>query len=212
MAEFTATCHDRCATPGATVCAPTARARRPSLAFATMLLGLVTAAACADDASKGGSDATATEVRCELGTTDLSGTSFLPLAEGGDVELTRGFQGYLLILLRMRCEGAGPRRTGLTIAASRDEGPVRDSVHPGLRWEPAADGSSLSDSFEVWLTPALVPEFIGRTGWVEIAAIDAVDHEICKVRRAVRFVDDDICMHFEDGHLDCSADPDSPAP
>ncbi len=170
------------------------------------------AAGCSSDGAGAGDTAQPSVVRCELGTTDPTGVSFAALAEGGDVELTRGFQGYLLILLRLRCEGAAPRRTGLTISASRDEGPARDSAHPGLRWDPAADGSSLSESFEVWLTPALVPEFVGRTGWVEIAAFDTKDAEICRVRRAVRFVDEDICMHFEDGHLDCSADKDTPAP
>ena len=176
-------------------------------------VGIVASLSCTAEPSEATTDnGDVSDVRCELGTTDAAGETFTLLAEGGDVELTRGFQGYLLILLRIRCEGAGLRRTGLAISASRDEGPIRDSAHPGLRWEPAADGSSLSEAFEVWLTPALVAEFVGRLGWVEIAALDVSDGEISRVRRAVRFVDDHICMHFEDGHLDCSADTDLPAP
>jgi hypothetical protein len=158
------------------------------------------AGACADTLGGADVDAGAAPVpACELGQPGASG--FEGLDEGGDVELTRGIQGYLLVFAALRAHGASPRKTHVALRAARDGDAPLQTQRPGLAWTPGADGAT-SEPFEIWLAPPVITEFVGRTGWIE-ARVGPEAAPLCVVRRAVRFVDREVCMHYEDGTLDC---------
>ncbi|MEY3012252.1 MAG: hypothetical protein RIT45_987 [Pseudomonadota bacterium] len=154
---------------------------------------------CASDGA-GGADGAGAEIRCELGR--LVDGAFVEMPEGGDAELTRGFQGYLLVVAALRIEGATPRKTNVLLRAAKDQDEPHDSARPGLPWTQQGDGA-ISEAFEVWLSPPLVTAFTGHEGWLE-ATVREAGEDLCVVRRAVRFVDDEVCMHYEDGSLDCA--------
>ncbi len=170
-------------------------AMRRGLTVLAMVVQVGCTAAAEPDA-----DAAATEIRCALGRW-VDGT-FVEIVEGGDAELTRGFQGYLLVVAALRIEGATPRKTHVLLRAAKDDDEPHDSARPGLPWEQQGNGA-VSESFEVWLSPPLVTAFTGHEGWIEATVRDAGE-DLCVVHRKVRFVDDEVCMHYEDGSLDCT--------
>lgn len=174
---------------------------RAALLVASAVIGV--GCASADGAAGADAlDAQPTAPRCVLG--HIEGGVFVETPAGGDVELTRGFQGYLLVVAALRIEGASPRKTLVKLHANKDGDPPHDSARPGLQWE-AAGGGAISESFEIWLSPPLVTAFVGRTGSIALEVSEA-GAQLCALEQAVRFVDDQVCMHYEDGSLDCTGE------
>lgn len=180
---------------------------RPSASSAAIFVGAFLAIACAVgcDAPAALEQVEAAPATCLLGQTGHDGQSFDLIDDGGDVELTRGYQGYLLVLLRLQATASAPRSTRLIIRAGRADLAHHDSLNPRVTWEPLLEGGARSEPFEVWLSPALVSEFVGRQGSIRVTASNEAGQVVCVAERKVRFVDDDICMHYDDGSLACVA-------
>ena len=95
-----------------------------------------------------------------------------------------------------------PRKTNVQLRAARDDEAPHGSMRPGLLWQPLDDGA-VSEVFEIWLSPPLVTAFAGHPGRLE-ATVLSEGVTLCSAAVEVRYVDQQVCMHYEDGSLDCT--------
>ncbi len=136
---------------------------------------------------------------CTIGT--VKDGVFSAWVDGDDAELVVGYQGYLFVYVQV-ADSSGALLKPKARMTAKCVG-----LEPSItsRWRAdmteQEDGSTVSEQLEVWLFPALRTEFEGQLGTLEVELEQ--DGLGCHASVNVRYVDDELCKHFEDGSLKC---------
>lgn len=149
-------------------------------------------------------------IECELGHGDGE-RGFRPLAEPGEYEMLLGFQGFLVILPRLKVsEDVGMADAKFSVAIDGD--PTFGGIQPGtvlFRIDPSDpnDAGAVTEDIVVFLSPIDVGHFKDRIATLTIKFEN--DDATCTVQREVRLVDHDVCVHANDEPV-CPDDEDTP--
>jgi len=142
------------------------------------------------------------QLRCNLVIADpksASGTRHL--ADGDEVELLKGYQGYLLVQVRAHFWGAVPRSVQLKLSGGKDGSDALVTVLPSRTPIDAADQHQRTDPLEIWLSPPDPVAFANRMGTLTLSAKGS--GRSCLFSVNVRFVDRTYCVHYDDGSVAC---------
>ncbi len=150
---------------------------------------------CPDEGTPEEPDAPpATEVACELGLRE-GDRGFAPMGAAPELEMLQGFQGFLVILPRIRLEGPVALMNAHFGVALDGEAPFGGAQ---LDTELFGDGAShaVTDDIVVFLTPTDVSHFKDREAELTIRLENRT--HTCTVSRRVLLVDHDVCVHAAD--------------
>ncbi len=171
------------------------------LVCAALCLALVTA--CGEDAAADKADAAAIDAEpahaCAIG--ELKGNHFVAWPDGVDAELVVGYQGYLFVHIQVADPSGQLLKPSVRMTAERPG--LAPSITSRWRIDMKKDdaGGRVSDKLELWLYPALREQFIGHKGTLRVEL-----HErgtTCTAAVAIKYVDELLCMHYEDGSIKC---------
>jgi hypothetical protein len=167
-------------------------------AVVVLLLGCTSAP---DEPRNTDADGTESAPQCVLGTIDDSNV-FTPLQPGTDAELVVGFQGFMLVIVRVQAtSGALPDLPRVRMVVERDGGDASVSTLIRTSTEKDTNGDDMTQSLEMWLYPPAPGDFVGRQGSLAVELIGRARK--CDAKVAVRFVDEELCKHSEDGSITC---------
>ena len=183
--------------------------RQPCVCPLAALLFALLPVGCADDATgevdanmanETSADAMSpTASNCAIG--ELEGGQFHAWPEGSDAELVVGYQGYLFVHVQVADRSGELLKPNVRMTAECED--LAPSVT--TRWRadmsPSDDGSTVSELIELWLYPALRDSFIGKSGRLSVELEER--GMVCKAAVHIRYVDDELCMHYEDGSIKC---------
>lgn len=173
-----------------------------SLPCLASLLALVLGVACADggDGQSEPADSSALVTSdCAIGV--LIAEQFSSWPDGSDAELVVGYQGYLFVHVQVADKSGELLKPNVRMTAECD------GLEPSVttRWRadmsPAGDGSTVSELLEVWLFPALRESFIDKKGRITVELQER--GQVCKAEVNIHYVDELLCMHYEDGSIKC---------
>jgi len=136
---------------------------------------------------------------CTIGT--VVDGSFVAWQADADAELVLGYQGYLFVHVQV-LDASGTLRkpkARMTAECAGQQPSVTSRWRADMTEQ--GDGSTVSELIEVWLFPALLDEFEGHTGRVQVELEQ--DEQTCTAAVDVRYVDDELCKHREDGTIKC---------
>ncbi len=136
---------------------------------------------------------------CTIG--KIKDGQFIAWPDGADAEMVVGYQGYLFVHVQVADFSGILRKpkARMTATCKGQEPSVTSRWRADMSQQ--EDGSTVSELIELWLFPALRTEFEGQLGSLSVE-LDQ-DGEICSASVNVRYVDDELCKHFEDGSLKC---------
>ena len=183
---------------------------RPALSLALtipLILGLAGPSCTAQSAtdardSAADNDAIEDELHCGLVLRGVNTTAAeRHLVDGDEVELLRGYQGYLLVQVRAHLWGAVPRAVQLRISGAKDGGAPLETVLPSRTPGDAPDSHRQTDPLEIWLSPPDPTAFDGHKGTLTLQAQGS--GRSCASTVRVRFVDKTFCIHHDDGTVVC---------
>lgn len=138
---------------------------------------------------------------CGFAVTTEDGKTTRHLDDGDEVELLKGYQGYLLVQVRAHLWGAVSREVQLRVSGAKDGGPSFATVVPARTPIAATDGHLRTTPLEIWLTPADPFAFRDQLGTLTLQAKGA--GRTCTRTVKVRFVDKTFCVHHDDGSVVC---------
>ncbi len=137
----------------------------------------------------------AAQVDCQLGIADGDGDGFSAMDADGALEMLQGFQGFLVVLPRVRVEApAEPMDLSFSVELA-GEAPF-GGVQLATPLFEAGDGGSVTDDIVVFLTPTDISHFKDRPATLSVR-LDSAAHT-CLVQREVLLVDRDVCVHAGD--------------
>ena len=178
-----------------------AASRATSLAASlAALLAAQLSAGCAADVSEAAADTSEPSApTCAIG--ELQGEDFVAWPDGSDAELVVGYQGYLFVHVRVADKTGELLKPNVRMTAECDG--LEPSVTTRWRADMSAgsDGDTVSELIELWLYPALRDSFIGKSGRLTVELEER--GSVCMAAVKVRYVDDELCMHYEDGSIKC---------
>ena len=171
------------------------------LALSLALVAMSCSAQPSADSS--GSDTGAQdELRCGLVVQSVAGeTTGRHLVDGDEVELLKGYQGYLLVQVRAHLWGAVPRSVQIKLTGAKDGGAPLATVLPSRTPGDADDGHRRTESLEIWLSPPDPTAFADKDGTLTLHAQGS--GRSCESTVRVRFVDKTFCVHYDDGSVAC---------
>ncbi len=142
------------------------------------------------------------ELRCGLVVQDVAGTTTARhLVDGDEVELLKGYQGYLLVQVRAHLWGAVPRTVQIKLSGAKDGGAPLVTVLPSRTPGDAADQHRRTEPLEIWLSPPDPTAFADKDGTLTLLAQGS--GRSCTSTVRVRFVDKTFCVHYDDGSVAC---------
>lgn len=176
-----------------------ARRHPRHLLRATLLCALLSAACATETETPAEVVSPAATRICAIG--NLVSDEFQPWPDHSHAELVVGYQGYLFVHVRV-ADGAGEMlKPNVRMTAECD------GLEPSVttRWRadmsPTSDGGTVSELIELWLYPALRDAFIGKSGRLTVELAER--GVLCLAEVKVKYVDDELCMHYEDGSIKC---------
>ncbi|MCO4762225.1 MAG: hypothetical protein KC502_12015 [Myxococcales bacterium] len=161
------------------------------------LLALAGATGCTSESSTSVASET---MNCGLVVAQPDGT-IRHLVDGDEVELLKGYQGYLLVQAQAHVWGELPRTVALKMSGALIGGPPMVSVVAARPPKAATDGHQGSEPLEIWLSPPDPKVFADKDGRLTLEVKGA--GRTCSVDVAVRFVDRTYCIHYDDGSVTC---------
>lgn len=159
------------------------------------VLPLLLLCGCPDDTPTEDLDAPAPEaVACELGLRGPDG-EYQQMGDEPELEMLQGFQGFLVVLPRIRIE-APPALMHAHFGVELDGERPFGGSQLDTELFPLAAGQSETDDIVVFLTPTDVSHFKDREATLTIR-LENQTHT-CTVQRRVTLVDHDVCVHASD--------------
>ncbi len=170
------------------------RRRRARCVHGPLLLALALVACT----SEGGDEpSAATGLRCGL----VAERTGQHLVDGDEVELLKGYQGYMLVQVRAHVWGDVPRDVQVKLSGGRDGFDPLVTVVGTQNPAEGSDSHRTTTPLEVWLSPPNPSDFVGRTGALTVEVRKGALSCAHSVR--VTFVDRTYCVHYDDGTVVC---------
>ena len=170
-------------------------------ALSATLVAALAASGCTSGDDPGTADEPLVQPDCRIGVVGQDGV-FQPYNDGDKAELVVGFQGFMLIIVRVHTEvGKLPAipKVRMTVEREGGEPSVSTVVRAGTKQD--AQGHDITQQLDMWLYPPDPMVFDGANGSL---AVDLVGRDSsCSAKVAVRFVDEELCKHSEDGSVVC---------
>lgn len=138
---------------------------------------------------------------CRIGELDKQG-NFVPFQSGDTAELVVGFQGFMLVIVRVQAEsGTLPEKSKVRMVVQRQHGEPSVSTVVRAATKLDAAGKEITEPLDMWLYPPAPGEFDGKTGSLTVELQGRTSE--CTATVAVKFADEELCKHSEDGSVVC---------
>ena len=174
---------------------------KPSSVSRLVVAMMALQAACTDASVATSADAGGSPT-CRIGSLGEDGT-FNAWQDGGHAELVVGFQGFMLLIARVRAQsGQLPAKPKVRMTIDREGGEpsLTTLAHCGIHQD--ASGQDITETLEMWLYPPDPAVFEGKTGHVKVELFGREAE--CTAEVDVKFADAELCKHTEDGKVFCA--------